>query len=89
MVGKDLLGKVYEPLFPYFSDMSATAFRVCNDTYVTDDSGTGIVHQVHTCAYQARELCRKLMRASTPAGGSMSFVVFGLCDRFKPWDIPC
>lgn len=35
----------YEPLFPYFASLS-TAFRVVSDAYVTDDSGTGVVHQV-------------------------------------------
>eukprot|EP00045_Choanoeca_perplexa_P016863 m.233311 g.233311 ORF g.233311 m.233311 type:complete len:1289 (-) comp17379_c0_seq1:2522-6388(-) len=43
IVGADLKGKRYKPLFPYFKDL-ATAFVVMVDTYVTDDSGTGIVH---------------------------------------------
>ena len=43
-VGKDLEGKTYVPLFPYFKDHEG-AFKVMVDTYVTDDSGTGIVHQ--------------------------------------------
>lgn len=34
----------YEPLFSYFSELADTAFRVIADNYVTDDSGTGIVH---------------------------------------------
>ena len=34
----------YEPLFNYFMEFSDTAFRVVADDYVTDDSGTGIVH---------------------------------------------
>lgn len=34
----------YEPLFDYFKELSDTAFRVIADNYVTDDSGTGIVH---------------------------------------------
>jgi hypothetical protein len=38
------VGKRYEPLFPYLSDHS-TACVVCSDGYVTDDSGTGVVHQ--------------------------------------------
>ncbi|GBG23945.1 Isoleucine--tRNA ligase [Hondaea fermentalgiana] len=42
-LGKDLEGKEYEPLFPYFADWEK-AFRVLVDGYVTDDSGTGIVH---------------------------------------------
>lgn len=68
--GKDLVGKTYEPLFPYFKEkvrpslslffcyshahtdtascvaqFEGRAFRVVCDTYVTDTSGTGIVHQ--------------------------------------------
>ncbi|KAK3321127.1 tRNA synthetases class I-domain-containing protein [Cercophora scortea] len=44
--GKDMLGWQYEPLFNYFYDeYKDVAFRVLNATYVTDDSGTGIVHQ--------------------------------------------
>ncbi|KAL5550220.1 hypothetical protein UlMin_000396 [Ulmus minor] len=42
--GASLVGKKYEPLFNYFMDFSDTAFRVVADNYVTDDSGTGIVH---------------------------------------------
>ena len=34
----------YEPLFNYFSEFSDVAFRVVADNYVTDGSGTGIVH---------------------------------------------
>lgn len=43
--GSDLNGMEYEPLFPYFADRAAKgSFRVINDNYVTDDSGTGCVH---------------------------------------------
>ena len=42
--GSELKDKEYEPVFPYFADRKGTAFRVLNDTYVTDDSGTGVVH---------------------------------------------
>lgn len=38
------VGATYQPLFPYFSSQPG-AFRVVSDTYVTDDSGTGVVHQ--------------------------------------------
>lgn len=44
--GKDMLGWKYEPLFDYYYDeFKDVAFKVLNGTYVTDDSGTGIVHQ--------------------------------------------
>lgn len=42
--GSSLVGMKYVPLFPYFENLP-TAFRVAGDSYVTDDSGTGIVHQ--------------------------------------------
>ncbi|CAF4446091.1 unnamed protein product [Rotaria sp. Silwood2] len=42
--GSQLQGKHYIPLFPYFANVK-TAFRVLCDDYVTEDSGTGIVHQ--------------------------------------------
>ncbi|KAI9002349.1 tRNA synthetases class I-domain-containing protein [Gaertneriomyces semiglobifer] len=45
MKGSELKGLEYEPLFDYFADRKGTAFRVVADNYVTDDSGTGIVHQ--------------------------------------------
>jgi len=46
-VGTDLVGKKYQPMFDYFvNDEDASEyFRILSDTYVTDDAGTGIVHQ--------------------------------------------
>ena len=42
--GKALEKKSYEPLFPYFKKLKQSgAFIVCCDTYVTSESGTGIV----------------------------------------------
>ena len=43
--GRELVGLRYAPLFDYFSSMES-AFRVVCDGYVTNDSGTGVVHQV-------------------------------------------
>ncbi|XP_054780469.1 isoleucine--tRNA ligase, cytoplasmic-like [Prosopis cineraria] len=42
--GASLVGKKYEPLFNYFMELAGPAFRIVADSYVTDDSGTGIVH---------------------------------------------
>eukprot|EP00878_Enallax_costatus_P006321 GHUV01006628.1.p1 GENE.GHUV01006628.1~~GHUV01006628.1.p1 ORF type:complete len:1026 (+),score=376.00 GHUV01006628.1:134-3211(+) len=42
--GAELVGAQYDPLFPYFASHH-DAFRVVSDGYVTDDSGTGVVHQ--------------------------------------------
>ncbi|KAH7404650.1 hypothetical protein KP509_15G036400 [Ceratopteris richardii] len=44
MSGLDLAGKRYQPLFEYFLELSDVAFRVLSDEYVTDVSGTGVVH---------------------------------------------
>ncbi|BDA43238.1 Isoleucine-tRNA ligase, cytoplasmic [Coccomyxa sp. Obi] len=56
VLGKDLMGRGYQPLFPYFANLKADnsltngnakpagAFRVVGDGYVTADNGTGIVH---------------------------------------------
>jgi isoleucyl-tRNA synthetase len=51
MSGRDLVGRPYAPLFPYFAqyrereDGSRWAFKVVAAEYVTTDTGTGIVHQ--------------------------------------------
>ena len=44
--GSDMLGWRYEPLFDYFYDeFKDYGFRVLSGTYVTSESGVGIVHQ--------------------------------------------
>jgi isoleucyl-tRNA synthetase len=51
MQGKDLVGRPYAPLLPYFEayknrpDGSRWSFRVVGAEYVSIDAGTGIVHQ--------------------------------------------
>lgn len=43
--GLKLKGEKYEPIFPYFQEQGAHgAFQVLADEYVTQDSGTGVVH---------------------------------------------
>ncbi len=43
--GKDLAGRRFAPLFPYFVDQKqAGAFRVIESEHVTTEDGTGIVH---------------------------------------------
>ena len=41
--GSDLMGLVYEPIFPTFADTPG-AFRVLNDGFVSTGDGTGFVH---------------------------------------------
>jgi isoleucyl-tRNA synthetase len=44
--GSDLIGKEYEPLYPYFEDRREQgAFRVVHADHVTLEDGTGLVHQ--------------------------------------------
>ncbi|KAF2738861.1 hypothetical protein EJ04DRAFT_458947 [Polyplosphaeria fusca] len=44
--GKEMLGWKYEPLFDYYyEEFKDFGFKVLNATYVTADSGVGIVHQ--------------------------------------------
>ncbi|XP_071442401.1 isoleucine--tRNA ligase, cytoplasmic [Hetaerina americana] len=44
--GESLRGRRYDPLFPYFSHLKAKgAFCILSDGYVTEESGTGVVHQ--------------------------------------------
>lgn len=42
--GSALVGLKYTPMFPYFAHLP-DAFRVVSDNYVTEEGGTGIVHQ--------------------------------------------
>jgi isoleucyl-tRNA synthetase len=41
--GRDLVGRTYRPLFPFFADQPG-AFRVLPGSFVTTDEGTGMVH---------------------------------------------
>lgn len=43
-LGKELVGKTYQPLFPYFHN-HPKAFVVLHGDFVTIEDGTGIVHQ--------------------------------------------
>ena len=43
--GKELKDLRYAPGYDLEAEMKDTAFRVCIDDYVTEGSGTGVVHQ--------------------------------------------
>ncbi len=43
VTGRDLVGRHYRPLFPYFGD-TENAFVVLEGAFVTTDEGTGVVH---------------------------------------------
>lgn len=58
--GADLVGLKYEPLFPYFVNaFGEKAFRVISDGYVTNDSGTGIVHNAPAFGEEDYNVCLK------------------------------
>lgn len=44
-LGEDLKGIKYTPIFDYFVGKCPNAYQVLTDGYVTDESGTGVVHQ--------------------------------------------
>ncbi len=43
LTGRDLVGRHYKPLFPFFEDTEG-AFKVLSAEFVNTDEGTGIVH---------------------------------------------
>lgn len=56
--GSELIGLKYVPLFDYFKDrFIETGFRVIGASYVSDESGTGIVHQAPAFGEQDFEEC--------------------------------
>uniref|UniRef100_A0A1A9WSN8 Isoleucine--tRNA ligase, cytoplasmic n=1 Tax=Glossina brevipalpis TaxID=37001 RepID=A0A1A9WSN8_9MUSC len=68
--GKTLAGIHYKPLFPYFSNRGeqVKAFKVLVDDYVTDDSGTGIVHNAPYFGEDDHRVCLQagLITKSSP-----------------------
>jgi isoleucyl-tRNA synthetase/bisphosphoglycerate-dependent phosphoglycerate mutase len=40
----ELVGKTYEPLFPYFVSKYRNAFKIVEGEFVTTEDGTGVVH---------------------------------------------
>jgi isoleucyl-tRNA synthetase len=63
MKGKDLVGKKYEPPFDYFKNElhkhKTHAFKVYAAGYVTEESGTGIVHLAPAFGAEDLELAQK------------------------------
>ena len=56
--GKELEGRTYEPLFPYFKDFEG-AFRVLCGDYVSTEDGTGIVHTAPGFGEDDNAVCKK------------------------------
>ena len=63
ILGKDLVGKSYEPPFPYFKDLvhkhKTHAWKVYAADYVTLQDGTGIVHLAPAYGAEDLELAQK------------------------------
>lgn len=61
--GTELIGKSYEPLFPYFSE-NPRSFVVLGSEHVTTEDGTGAVHMAPAYGVEDFDLCQK---ANIPA----------------------
>jgi isoleucyl-tRNA synthetase len=60
VMGKDLIGKTYVPLFPFFANRKQSgAFRVIHSDHVTTTDGTGLVHMAPAFGEDDFEACRK------------------------------
>mmetsp|Transcript_42557 Transcript_42557/g.102575 ORF Transcript_42557/g.102575 Transcript_42557/m.102575 type:complete len:1181 (-) Transcript_42557:155-3697(-) len=59
MAGSELVGIRYTPLFDFFKGMpgSENYWQVVEDTYVTDDAGTGVVHQAPAFGEDDNRVC--------------------------------
>ena len=80
--GSALVGKEYNPLFPYFVDRKDDgAFRVLSDQYVSTDSGTGLVHQAPAFGEEDHRVCREAGLAT----GSVPVDAHGLFTE-EVWD---
>ncbi len=58
--GSDLTGKSYTPIFSYFTHQKDKgAFKVLADTFVSQESGTGIVHIAPAFGEEDQRVCRE------------------------------
>ncbi|MDP6424422.1 MAG: isoleucine--tRNA ligase, partial [Planctomycetota bacterium] len=55
--GSELVGRTYEPLFPFFSEQ-AGAFRVLAADFVDTEDGTGIVHMAPGFGEDDMDVCK-------------------------------
>ncbi|MEO0479195.1 MAG: isoleucine--tRNA ligase [Planctomycetota bacterium] len=54
--GKDLVGREYEPLFPYFAGRE-NCFCVLSDPFVSTEDGTGVVHMAPGFGEDDQRIC--------------------------------
>jgi isoleucyl-tRNA synthetase len=76
VLGQDLVGLRYQPLFPYLPEQPR-AFTVMAADFVSTDEGTGIVHTAGAYGEDDLRLCQE-------AGIEVRHTV-GLDGRFLPW----
>jgi isoleucyl-tRNA synthetase len=77
-LGKELEGLRYMPLFDYYSQhphFGKVGFRVVCDEYVTDSSGTGVVHQAPAYGEDDYRVCLAYGIIKEPSGTSTSVEV--------------
>jgi len=69
--GADLVGMKYEPVFDCFIKMEEASnyYRVLSDSYVTDDAGTGVVHQAPAFGEDDYRVC--ISHGLVVKGGAM------------------
>lgn len=90
IAGSSLVGLRYKPLFDYFLEFSETAFRVVADNYVTDDSGTGVVHCAPAFGEDDYRVCVALgiiqkdedLIVAVDANGCFTEKVSDFCGRY-------
>jgi isoleucyl-tRNA synthetase len=58
IIGNELIGKKYEPLFPYFNNFK-NSFRIISGDFVTADDGTGIVHTAPAFGEEDYLICKE------------------------------
>lgn len=56
--GKSLIGKKYEPLFPYFKNLK-NSFRIIPGDFVTAEDGTGVVHTAPAFGEDDYRVCKE------------------------------
>jgi len=58
LLGSELVGRHYAPLFPYFADQP-NAFRVLSGDFVTTEDGTGVVHMAPGFGEDDQRVCEE------------------------------
>ncbi|QRF24266.1 isoleucine--tRNA ligase [Alicyclobacillus sp. TC] len=58
-LGRELAGTPYSPVFPYVNRIPGKKFEVIQAMHVTDESGTGIVHQAPAFGEDDYKACRE------------------------------